>query len=68
MKQKLKWIAAVLAVLLVGMATALFLWPRDRIIPESWGQIEIGMTENQELLCYSSEPSFINRLRDWLGW
>jgi hypothetical protein len=47
MKRKLKWIAAVLAVLLLGFGTALFLWPRDRITPESWRQIEIGMTENQ---------------------
>jgi len=47
MKRKLKWLAIVLAVSLVGFGTALLLWPRDRITPESWRQIEIGMTENQ---------------------
>ena len=47
MKRKPKWIAVVLVVLLLGFGTALFLWPRDRITPESWRQIEIGMTENQ---------------------
>src|SRR5215467_4265812 len=47
MKRKLKWIAVVLVVLLVGMATALFLWPRDRITPESWEKIRIGMTEKE---------------------
>jgi outer membrane protein assembly factor BamE (lipoprotein component of BamABCDE complex) len=47
MKRKLKWLAIVLAVLLLGFGTVLFLWPRDRITPELWEKIEIGMTENQ---------------------
>ena len=47
MKRKLKWIAVVLAVLLLGFGTALFLWPRDRITAESWKQIRIGMTEKE---------------------
>ena len=47
MKRKLKWTAAVLAVLLLGLGAALLLWPRDRITPESWEKIEIGMTETR---------------------
>jgi len=47
MKRKLKWIAAVLAVLLLGFGTALLLWPRDRIGAESWQKIRIGMTESE---------------------
>jgi hypothetical protein len=47
MKLKLKWLAIVLAVSLLGFGTALFLWPRDRITAESWEKIQIGMTENQ---------------------
>jgi hypothetical protein len=33
MKRKLKWLAIVLAVSLLGFGTALLLWPRDRITP-----------------------------------
>jgi len=44
MKRKLKWIAVILAVLLVGLGVALFVWPRDRITTESWKKIRIGMT------------------------
>ena len=44
MKRKLKWMAVVLAVLLVGLGVALFVWPRDRITTESWKNIRIGMT------------------------
>jgi hypothetical protein len=47
MKRTLKWIAAVLAVLLLGIATAIFLWPRDRITVESWREIRLGMTEKE---------------------
>ena len=47
MKRKLKWIAVLLAVLLLGFGTALFLWPRDRITPASWKDIRIGMTEKE---------------------
>jgi hypothetical protein len=47
MKRKLKWTAVVLAVLLLGFATALFLWPRDRITAESWKQIRVGMSEKE---------------------
>jgi hypothetical protein len=36
MKRKLKWLAIVLAVSLLGFGTALLLWPRDRITAESW--------------------------------
>jgi hypothetical protein len=45
MKRKLKWLAVVLAVLLLGLVVTFFLWPRDRITAESWEQIRIGMTE-----------------------
>ncbi len=44
MKRKLKWIAVVLAVLLLGMGVALLLWARDRITSDSWKQIRLGMT------------------------
>ena len=44
MKRKLKWLAIVLAVSLLGFGTALFLLPRDRITAESWKQIRLGMT------------------------
>src|SRR5262249_62055690 len=47
MKRKLKWLAVVLVVLLVGFGTALYLWPRDRITAESWPNIRIGMTEDE---------------------
>ena len=47
MKRKMKWTAVVLAVLLVGFGTVLFLWPRDRITAESWKLIRIGMTEKE---------------------
>jgi hypothetical protein len=47
MKRKLKWLAIVLVVLLLGFGTALFLWPRDRITAESYEQICIGMTEKE---------------------
>jgi hypothetical protein len=47
MKRKLKWLAIVLAVLLLGFGTALWLWPRDRITVESWKQIRLGMTEKE---------------------
>jgi len=47
MKRKLKWLAIVLAILLLGFGTALFLWPRDRITAESWQKIRIGMTEKE---------------------
>jgi hypothetical protein len=44
MKRKLKWLAIVFGVLVLGIGTAFFLWPRDRITPESWKTIRIGMT------------------------
>src|SRR5215467_633386 len=44
MKRKLKWLAVVLAVLLLGFGTALLLWPRDPITAESWKRIRVGMT------------------------
>ena len=47
MKRKLKWLAIVLTVLLLGFGTALLLWPRDRITVESWQKIRIGMTEDE---------------------
>ena len=47
MKRKLKWLAIVLAVSLLGFGTALLLWPRDRITVESWQKIQIGMTEKE---------------------
>jgi hypothetical protein len=47
MKRKLKWTAVVLAVSLLGFATAIFLWSRDRITAESWKQIQIGMSEKE---------------------
>jgi len=47
MKRKLKWIAIVLAVSLLGFGTALYLWPRDRITVESYKMIRIGMTEDE---------------------
>jgi hypothetical protein len=47
MKRKLKWLAIVLAVSLLGFGTALLLWPRDRITAESWRKIRIGMTEDE---------------------
>jgi hypothetical protein len=47
MKRKLKWLAIVLAVSLVGFGTAVLLWPRDRITAESWQKIQIGMTEDE---------------------
>ncbi|HMF18113.1 MAG TPA: hypothetical protein VKE98_12950 [Gemmataceae bacterium] len=116
MKRKLKWLAIVLAVLLVGFGTALFLWPRDRITKASWEKIRIGMTEKEVegilsgpgkslgrpgqgwdntkrgekvwlgrrgsiLISFKNGvvigkfwekddygPTFVDRLRDWLGW
>jgi hypothetical protein len=116
MKRNLKWLAAVLAVSLLGFGTALLLWPRDRITKASWEKIRIGMTEKEVegilsgpgkilggpgqgwdntkrgekvwlgrrgsiLISFKngdvigkfwdkddSGPTFIDRLRDWLGW
>jgi hypothetical protein len=47
MKRKLKWLAIVLTVSLLGFATAFCLRPRDRITVESWEKIRIGMTEKE---------------------
>jgi len=47
MKRKLKWIGAILALLLVGLGLALLFWPRDRITVDSWKQIRFGMTEKE---------------------
>src|SRR5262245_48562571 len=47
MNRKLKWLAIVFAVSLLGFGTALFLLPRDRITAESWQKIRIGMTEEE---------------------
>jgi len=47
MKRKLKWLAIVLAVSLLGFGAALLLWTRDRITAESWQKIRIGMTEEE---------------------
>jgi len=47
MKRKLKWIAVVLVVLLLGFGTVLFLWPRDRITVESWKQLRVGMSQKE---------------------
>jgi hypothetical protein len=55
MKRKLKWLAIVLAVSLLGFGTALLLWPRDRITAESWQKIRIGMTE-EEVVEILGEP------------
>lgn len=133
MKRKLKWMAVVLAVLLLGFSATLFLWPRDRITKASWERIGLGMQEKEveDILggpgltgdyaprfslvmsggvtffdekrydfrnnrrkywigrravlgvsidqegivrlksfhkLHSLEPSFLERLRDWLGW
>jgi hypothetical protein len=46
-KRKLKWLAIVLAVSLLGFGAALLLWPRDRITAESWQKIQLGMTEEE---------------------
>ena len=52
MKRKLKWLAIVLAVSVLGFGTALLLWPRDRITAESYKKIRIGMkvAEVEEIL------------------
>ena len=47
MKRKLKWLAIVLVVSLLGFGTALLLWPRDRITVESWKQIRVGMSQKE---------------------
>ena len=47
MKRKLKWLAIILAVSLLGFGAALLLWPRDRITADSWQKIRIGMTEDE---------------------
>ena len=47
MKRKLKWLAIVVAVSLLGFGTALFLWPRDRITAESYAKIRLGMKEKE---------------------
>jgi hypothetical protein len=42
MKRKLKWLALVLAVSLLGFGTALLLWPRDRITPNRGRRSELA--------------------------
>ncbi|HMF18112.1 MAG TPA: hypothetical protein VKE98_12945 [Gemmataceae bacterium] len=68
MKRKLKWLAIVLAVSLLGFGTAIFLWPRDRITPESWKKIQIGMTESEvEKLLDKAGISFNEHQREQEG-
>jgi hypothetical protein len=74
MKRKLKWLAIVLAVSLLGFGTASLLWPRDRITAESWHKIRIGMTEEDvaEILggpgmTYEEEVAEYDRLEKELG-
>jgi hypothetical protein len=47
MKRKLKWLAIVFAVSLLGFGMALLLWPRDRITEESYQRIRIGMVQKE---------------------
>jgi hypothetical protein len=74
MKRKLKWLAVVLAVLLLGFGTALFLWPRNRITAESWQKIRIGMTEEEVVeilgrpgMTYEEAGAEYDRLEKELG-
>ena len=74
MKRKLKWLAIVPAVSLLGFGTALLLWPRDRITVESWQKIRIGMTEEEvaEILggpgvSYEKDAAQYVRLANELG-
>jgi hypothetical protein len=46
-KTRRKWLAIILAVLLLGLGTAFFRWPRDRITAEAWKKIRLGMTEKE---------------------
>jgi len=66
MKRKLKWLAIVLAVSLLGFGTALYLWPRDRITAESWQKIRIGMTEKEvEVILGGPGASLAEHLTRW---
>ena len=44
MKIKRKWLALFPVILLLGLGTAFWLWPRDRITLDSYYEIRIGMT------------------------
>lgn len=47
MKSKRKYLLMALALLLLGLGAAFFLWPRDRITADSWTKIRLGMTEKE---------------------
>ena len=64
MKRKLKWTAAVLAVFLLGLAAALFLWPRDRITGRSLEKIRHGMSMKEvEDILGDHDEADIDRFR-----
>jgi hypothetical protein len=46
MKRKRIWLGTFLILFLLGVG-AFFLWPRDRITPESYEKIKIGMTDKE---------------------
>jgi hypothetical protein len=62
MKRKLKWLAIVPAVSLLGFGTALLLWPRDRITRETWDQIQVGMTEREVEEILGESGVFLDQL------
>ena len=69
MKRKLKWLAIVLAVSLLGFGTALLLWPRDRITAESWKQIQIGMSEKEvEGILGGPGTDYVKWLKEYEAW
>ena len=68
MKRKLKWMAVVLVVLLLGTGVAFFLWPRDKITRESCAKVRIGMTaEEVEAILGKSGKTYTEHLADFAG-
>jgi hypothetical protein len=63
MKRKRIWLGTFLILVLLGVG-AFFLWPRDRITPESYEGIKIGMTD-KEVESILGGPGITKK---WAGW
>src|SRR6516225_7295527 len=66
MKRKLKWLVLVLVILVVGLGTAFFLWPRDKITVDSYKMMRLGMTEKEVEVIVGgpgiSREEYLNRM------
>jgi hypothetical protein len=64
MRRKLKWIALILLVLVVGLGAAFVMWPSDGITADAYRKIEFGMTEKEVEKILGAPGSDIKSLPD----